>query len=190
MDLEKTLLQAKNIEVRQVKTLNVCPEKEAEAQFKEAFMLTDKTIDSFEMLPEYKEIIGWLSDNKGKGLFMTGSVGRGKTTILRGVLPLLFLANLNKIITVYPARELHKFDYKKWLIAIDDMGQDDVVKDFGTSVNAVEDAISYAEDHMKLLLITSNLTRDQIKNKYGERIMSRIERLCKIVVFKGSSKRK
>jgi len=190
MDLKKILEKSKNIEVRETKSLRICEPGFAEEQFREAFLLTDKTVKEFEMLPEYHEVIDWLIDTKGKGLFMAGSVGRGKTTILRGVLPLLFRANIQKIIHVYPARELHKYDYKKWLIAIDDMGQDDIVKDFGTNVNAVEDAISYAEDHMKILLITSNLTREQIKNKYGERIMNRIERLCKIVVFKGSSFRR
>ena len=67
---------------------------ECEELFKQAFILTDLSIQEgeFQMLPEYKEVIQWLSASEGKGLQMVGSNGRGKTAILKGVLPLIFLS--------------------------------------------------------------------------------------------------
>ena len=40
--------------------------------------------------PEYEEVAEWLTDNKGRGLWLCGECGRGKT--LRGamILPVLF----------------------------------------------------------------------------------------------------
>lgn len=163
--------------------------EECENLFVEAFGLTDKTVKKFEMLPEYKEIIHWMHNNDGRGLFMTGSNGRGKSTILNGVLPLIFLARAKKILKPIPARDL-KTDSLGWAICIDDVGQDGVVVDYGTRVDAVEYAISHCEDRMKLLIMTSNLDKKQIIERYGNRIMDRIDRLCKVVVFKGKSFRK
>lgn len=192
MRLQEILDGSGHIEIRKANRFGLCNKVESRQLFIESFLLTDQTVtkEEFKNIPEYKEIISWLEDNEGKGLFMSGSVGRGKSTILKGVLPLIFLAKMNKIMKPISARDLHNHEYKNWIVAIDDMGQDDVVKDYGTSINAVEDAISYCEDKMKLLFITSNLTKKQIENKYGKRVMDRIERLCKIVVFKGDSFRK
>lgn len=158
-----------------------------------ALILTDKTIQEgkFEWLPEYDEIAEWMHDTKGKGIFLVGSCGRGKSAILNGAFPLLFNAVQGIIIRPIPARHLHTLEgnYKKY-VAIDDVGAEDIVNKYGTKVDAVEDAISHCEDRMKLLLATSNLNKEQIVNRYGVRIMDRINRLCKIVVFKGESKRK
>ena len=178
-----------NTYVRKAQTFSFGTYEECEKMFIDAFKLTDKTMKEFKMLPEYKEIIQWLSNNEGKGIFMTGSVGRGKSAILNGVLPLIFRARGGKILNVYPARELHKQEKLKWCVCIDDIGQDGVVNDYGTKIDAVENAISHCEDRMKLLFMTSNLNKKQIIERYGTRIMDRIGRLCKIVVFKGESLR-
>ena len=44
-----------------------------------------------EWLKEYDEVADWLSDNKGKGLFLIGPVGVGKTEICMKVIPIIFL---------------------------------------------------------------------------------------------------
>lgn len=175
--------------VRQAQTFSFGTKEECKALMIEAFELTDKTSE-FEWLPEYDEIAEWLSNNEGKGILMTGNVGRGKSAILQGVLPLIFRARAKKVLHVFPARELHNQEKFKWCVCIDDIGQDGVVNDYGTKVDAVEDAISHCEDRMKLLFMTSNLSKKQIEKRYGKRILDRIERLCRIVVFQGESKRK
>lgn len=175
--------------VRETKSISFGTKAECKEYFIEAFKLSDKTMDKFEMLPEYDEIIDWLSESKGKGLFMVGSNGRGKSTILMGVLPLIYKAIGKKILKPVSARHLDINDLK-WTVCIDEVGQDDIKNDYGTKKDPVEYAISHCEDTMKTLLMTSNLNEKQIIDRYGIRINDRIKRLCKIVVFKGESFRK
>ncbi len=164
---------------------------ECEKLFKQAFLLTDQTIKEgkFEMLPEYKDVIQWLSSSEGKGLLMTGANGRGKTAILKGVIPLIFKSK-GYVLRVLNSTEIDYNSFQQYLnskkfIAIDEIGKDSVIKDYGNEKDPVEAAIDHCEDRMKLLLMTSNLTGEQIKERYGNRTLSRIKRLCKIVVFKG-----
>ncbi len=42
-----------------------------------------------EWLPEYDAVAGWLSDNGGKGLLLQGNIGRGKSLLLKYILPLI-----------------------------------------------------------------------------------------------------
>lgn len=188
VNLKELLEKAKYVKVREAKRYKLGTYEECEEMFKEAFLLVDKTVVNFEMLPEYREVILWMSDTKGKGLLMTGSNGRGKSTILTGVLPLIFLAS-GFILKPSSAQDLSTSNLP-WAVAIDEMGQDSIKNDYGTKVDAVEYAISHCEDHMKLLILTSNLTEKQIIARYGIRVMDRIHRLCVIVNFKGQSYRK
>lgn len=169
---------------------------ECEDLFKQAFLLTDLTVDenTFQMLPEYKEIIQWLSKSEGKGLFMTGSNGRGKTAILKGVIPLIFKSRDYELRAINSTQiDIKKFDEylrSKFAILIDEVGKDRISNDYGTLKDPVESAIDHCEDVLKLLIITSNLTEKQIVERYGQRTSSRLKRLCKLVVFQGVDLRK
>ena len=44
-------------------------------------------------LPEYEKVASWLNDNGGRGLFLYGTCGRGKS-ILAGMLCLLSYSNM------------------------------------------------------------------------------------------------
>jgi hypothetical protein len=57
-----------------------------------------------------------------------------------------------------------------------------------TRVDAVSDAISYAEDSSKTILTSTNLTPIQLQSKYDERTLDRLRR-CKDVKFEGESLR-
>jgi len=189
--LEETLKNATHIKVRDYKRYSFGSLEECAALFCEAFMLVDKTVTKYKHLPEYDEVIKWLSDTEGKGLFLLGNCGRGKSIIITGVLPLIFNAKKGKILKPIAARKLHKVtEYKTPFIVIDDIGTEEIVNDYGTKIDAVENAIFEAEDDLKMLLLTSNLDASSIKERYGERIYDRIKRLCKVVFMRGESLRK
>lgn len=71
------------------------------------FKSVDGTIDEFQMLPEYEQVIDWMTDTADKGLLLMGDCGRGKSVILNYVLPVLFRM---KHITLRPihAQDLYK----------------------------------------------------------------------------------
>ena len=163
--------------------------EELKEMFVKAFKYYDKTIVEYKHLSAYDEIIDWMVDTKGKGLILMGECGLGKSTILKYVIPAIFHTTRSKVLNCIPAKELGQIERnEKPFIVIDDIGTESIKNDFGTRVDAVADAISYAEDSSKTLLISTNLTPKQLQSKYDERTLDRLRR-CKVVKFEGESLR-
>ena len=161
--------------------------EEIKEMFIKSFEYYDRTVEQYEHLPAYDEIIDWMVDTKGRGLMLMGECGLGKSTILNFVIPAIFRTRTNKILRSVPAKELGAVDRNKApFIIIDDLGTESIKNDYGTKIDAVADAISYAEDSSKTLLITTNLTPQALKERYDERTLDRL-RKCKVVIIKGKS---
>ena len=182
----------KNAEFLQPKVYNrykLGTHKELKEDFIKAFKHYDKTIVEYKHLAAYDEIIDWMVDTKRKGLILMGECGLGKSTILKYVIPAIFHAKLNKVLICIPAKELGPIERnEKPFILIDDLGTESIKIDFGTRVDYVADAISYAEDSSKTLLTSTNLTPKALKIKYDERTLDRLRR-CQVVTFYGESLR-
>ena len=145
--------------------------------------------------PEYEEVAEWLTDNKGRGLWLCGECGRGKTLIGAKILPVLF--NFyhfpRKIISLYNAKDLNsKFDdiVKKHIIYIDDVGKESVDVNYGNRNLRFPDIVDEAEKKGKLLMFTTNLSQEKMVEKYGERTVDRLRAITKKIVFRGKSLRK
>ena len=161
--------------------------EELKDMFIKAFKHYDRTIDTYTHLPAYDEIIDWLVDTKGRGLMLMGECGLGKSTILNYVIPAIFRTKTNKSLKSISAKDLGVIEKSiTTFIIIDDLGTESIKNDYGTKIDAVSDAISYAEDSSKTLLITTNLSGKSLKERYDERTLDRL-RKCKVVVIKGES---
>ena len=161
--------------------------EELKDMFVKAFKHYDRTIDTYKHLPAYDEIIDWLVDTKGRGLMLMGECGLGKSTILNYVIPAIFRTKTNKSLKSISAKDLGVIEKSiTTFIIIDDLGTESIKNDYGTKIDAVADAISYAEDSSKTLLITTNLASKALKERYDERTLDRL-RKCKVVVIKGNS---
>jgi DNA replication protein DnaC len=161
--------------------------EELKEMFIKAFNHYDQTVGTYNHLPEYDEIIDWMVDTKGRGLMLMGECGLGKSTILNYVIPAIFRTKTKKSLVSTPAKELKEVvKSNASFIIIDDLGTESIKNDYGTKIDAVADAISYAEDSSKTLLITTNLDAADLKKRYDERTLDRL-RKCKVVVIKGKS---
>ena len=161
--------------------------EELKEMFVKAFKHYDRTIDTYNHLPAYDEIIDWMVDNKGRGLMLMGDCGLGKSTILNFVIPAIFRTKTNKVLKSIAAKDLVAIEKNiASFIIIDDLGTESLKNDYGTKIDAVSDAISYAEDSSKTLLITTNLDAEDLNKRYDERTLDRL-RKCKVVVIKGNS---
>jgi DNA replication protein DnaC len=169
----------------------------------ESFKKSDKTTANFQWLPEYNEIVEWMSNTNGKGLLLMGDCGRGKSTILCSIIPLIFHFAFNKIVTPYSAKDLNLPDLQhgkktigwskisvKWCLAIDEVGTEEAEFNFGERYEPFNKIIDDAENSIKLVFISTNLTKEQLLQRYGERTYDRLIRLCRVVEFKGPSLRK
>lgn len=161
--------------------------EEIKEMFIKAFKYYDRTIEVYNHLSDYDEVIDWMIDTKGRGLILMGECGLGKSTILNYVIPAIFRTKTNKVLKSIPAKELGVIERSKSpFIIIDDLGTESIKNDYGTKIDAVADAISYAEDSSKTLLMTTNLKPKELKERYDDRTLDRL-RKCKVVIIKGKS---
>lgn len=141
----------------------------------------------------YRPIVEWMTDNKGKGLLITGSCGLGKTLIAKHILPLLIRDSCRRVINIFTAQELNtKIDeiLKLHTIYIDDIGTESVSKIYGNVRCTFSELCDAAEQRGKLLIMTTNLTASELEEKYGERTLDRLRAITKFVAFSGKSLRK
>jgi len=185
--IEDTFKDADYLQPKKFNRFKLGEREEIKDMFIKAFKHYDRTIDVYQHLPTYDLIIDWLCDNKGRGLMLMGKCGLGKSTILNYVIPAIFRTKTNKVLRSIPAKEIGAIEKNDSLfIIIDDLGTESIKNDYGTKIDGVSDAISYAEDASKTLLITTNLDGDALKLRYDKRTVDRL-RKCKVVVIKGKS---
>ena len=127
-------------------------------------------IGAHQWLPEYEEIVSWLTNNHGRGLLCIGHLGRGKTIICTKIIPPIIIDSCNLITNIYDATDLNNL--------IDKILKNRIV------------CIDLAEKKGTLLILTTNLTVDELRVKYGERVVDRLRAITNVVYFKGSSLRK
>ena len=185
--IEDTFKQADFLKPKVYNRYKLGTKEELKEMFIKAFKYYDRTIDKYEHLSAYDEIIDWMIDTRGRGLMLMGECGLGKSTILNYVIPAIFRTKTNKVLRSVPAKELAAVERNVApFIIIDDLGTESIKNDYGTKIDAVADAISYAEDSSKTLLITTNLTPNALKERYDDRTLDRL-RKCKVVIIKGKS---
>lgn len=143
-------------------------------------------------LNEYNEVVEWLSDNKGKGLFLYGNCGRGKSLLVRYVLPAILLKECQKVVSVYDVREMNADPdgvMVRALIALDDIGTEEVVNHYGNRRLAFAEIVDAVEKQNKLLLVSTNLNEGELRAMYGDRTLDRIKAVTRRVLFRGESLR-
>jgi len=85
-------------------------------------------------LPEYDEVVKWLENSEGKGLFLFGSCGQGKTVLTRYAIPAILL-KYNRIVCncfdMNAANKNPELVLSKRIISLDDIGTEDVSNQYG-----------------------------------------------------------
>lgn len=144
-------------------------------------------------LPEYDEVAAWLAGNQGRGLLCYGNCGRGKTLLCGKIIPIAINFFCRKITAVKDAQQMNKeVDAlkKEHLLCIDDIGTEQELVKYGERRMAFCEIADEAEKKGHLLLLTTNLSLNEISVKYGERTMDRLVAVTKRVQFRGESLRK
>ena len=141
---------------------------------------------------EYEEVAEWLKDNEDRGLFLYGDCGRGKSYLARYVLPAVILNYMQKVVSVYDVQQMNRnLDevLTKHIISLDDIGTEEVSMQYGNRRFAFAEVMDAAEKYGKLVVISTNLCRDEIVRRYGERVFERIISMTRRIEFKGKSLR-
>lgn len=144
-------------------------------------------------LPAYDEIVDWMTDTKGKGLVLMGGCGLGKTLFAKYILPVLFHCRQEYIITCHDASDMQARPDEVLgspLPMVDDVGTEGVSVDYGRRRDTFSELVDQCEKKGRLLIITTNLTPEELERRYGSRTISRLMKICRCVVFNGEDMRK
>lgn len=178
------------------------PEKKIQINISNAEKLLDHVYTLFldEMgkeyirIPQCQQVIDWLTNNEGRGLFLYGDCGLGKSMLARYVLPAILLSEIGKTPRVLTATEMNnsldellsKNRYNK-ILSIDDVGTESILNKYGAKRMAFAEVMDAVERESKLIIISSNLNGEEIENRYGTRTYERIISTTKRIEFRGRS---
>ncbi len=206
-DMIARLIKDRRLVVRTPARLSWGDREICEALFPALFRKLDGSIAAYQHIPEYDAIIDWMTDTGGLGLLLIGDCGRGKSIVATCLVPVLLAM---KNITAYP---VHADDFgKPYPFAgstmgmdpkmtcldylqrcpypiIDELGVEPLVNDYGEKYEGFNRIINAAERYFRPLFVSTNLTKQELLNRYGERTLDRLQHLCRIVEFKGESLR-
>lgn len=158
---------------------------------------------------ELNLIANYLTGGSKKfGLMFCGLCGNGKTTWAKALQLLVSGLNLknpiNNLYYVFPlwnAKDLamrSKGNYNDWrnvmryqLMIVDDLGTEPrEVMEFGNVYTPLIDLITTRYEEQLFTIFTTNLTPAQLEEKYGKRIVDRLNEMVEKVVFENESYRR
>lgn len=134
----------------------------------------------------------WLHYSKQRGLLLYGRLGNGKTTMLRSIARLFhgrsFLLNSNTIYEHEKENSLVRSQHK--LLLIDDLGTEpERCLVYGEERHPITDIILERYQDNLTTIIATNLSFDDIKGRYGARVLDRLIEMYAGLFYNGDSYR-
>lgn len=151
----------------------------------------------------------WLTDDSSKfAAVLCGCCGNGKTTLVKAFQNLLCYLNIPvpdspgkvfriRLCDAKKIADIARTDYPAFLtlaripmLAIDDVGIEQLeVMEYGNVVNPITELLTKRYDEQLFTLMTTNLTPDGIRKRYGDRIADRLNEMAVVIPFKNLSYR-
>lgn len=153
-------------------------------------------------------VVNWLTNPQAKPwLMLCGACGNGKSTMVKALKQLFKLRPIidsqdgkpmglvivdAKTISEYCRKEDCAFleMKKKPMLAIDDLGIEPLeVQSFGNIYTPLIDLLTERYEEQRITIITSNLTPEQIRAQYGDRIADRLNEMVEKLGYYNDSYR-
>lgn len=141
------------------------------------------------------------------GIMLCGRCGNGKSTLLKAFQQLLNYLHISKpydngeygiqIVDAKYIAHLCKTNYEAYLrltivdmLGIDDLGTEpQEVMDYGNVYTPIIDLLTKRYDEQLFTIITTNLTPQLIRERYGDRIADRLNEMVEKIIFKNETYR-
>ena len=147
---------------------------------------------------EVRRVIRWLLEGEKTSLIIQGGIGSGKSVFARALANTIGVRNrspyfleMGKIAkTTEQDKEIPEYVFANKLVVFDDVGTEPTeVNAWGNHIELFNEIIYGRYPRRQPTIITTNFTQEEMRNKYGERIMSRLNEMCDVLVFTGNDLR-
>lgn len=144
-------------------------------------------------------------DSHKWGLMLMGGVGTGKTVLTRALQKAVITLACRHLLPheaglrIIHAKDIHKAEggskayatlCDEPMLAIDDLGDEPSEEmSYGTVTTPIADLLEYRYERQLLTIITTNISAQKIRQKYGERIADRCREMFEKILFKNQSYR-
>ena len=131
-----------------------------------------------------------------KGILLQGSIGTGKTILLRGFAGVIGKV-LDRNFEYYSAFDINKLivkdgidKYSRKPLLIDDIGKEqEIIKDYGTDVRPILELFASRYDNGALTFATTNYSNETFGKKYGQQTVDRFIETFNFIQLTGKSRR-
>ena len=161
-------------------------------------------ITGTEVGAKIQKVVEWMTGSPVRsGLIFQGTIGSGKTTLTNAMYglykqlasPVIYTTayDLHTQFKHYLEKEDSRYEeiLKAKYLFLDELGSEpERCQSYGTDYTPVQNLISYRYDRKLPTVVTTNLADDKILDRYGPRMMDRINEMFSILRFKGDSYRK
>ena len=161
-------------------------------------------ITGTEVGAKIQKVVEWMTGSPVRsGLIFQGTIGSGKTTLTYAMYglykqlasPVIYTTayDLHTQFKHYLEKEDSRYEeiLKAKYLFLDELGSEpERCQSYGTDYTPVQNLISYRYDRKLPTVVTTNLADDKILDRYGPRMMDRINEMFSILRFKGDSYRK
>lgn len=131
---------------------------------------------------------------------LAGTVGSGKTTLFNAIVSMILILHPSVRVYKKSALDLARIaqvdmdEFNRYcnaeVLFIDDVGQEPIVKNFGNEISPMLELIFKRYDKQLFTIITTNLSSDQIRKIYGQRISDRFAEMFDVITYNIPSFRK
>lgn len=152
------------------------------------FILDSNTIEKIDLVSK------WLFCSEKRGLLLMGTMGNGKTTMLSSIRRLFecktALVNAIDLYDSYKENQGLVPRRNEVLLLIDDLGIEPIrCLIYGEEHYPLSKLFLYRYDRRLTTVIATNLDEEQIKERYGDRVMDRMIETFEVIIYDAGSYR-
>ena len=140
------------------------------------------------------QVTTWLFDSPQRGLLLYGSLGNGKTTMLKSIHRLFsgksYYVTAKRIFDSFKDSERIPVFQQDSILLIDDLGAEpERCLVYGEEHHPLTDVLLRRYDENSTTIVATNLPEESIRQRYGDRLFDRISEMYAVILYNSPSYR-